>query len=138
MWVSRILPLLCMTGAVLWVLLSGRSFTMEDILNYTPSQPLLAVLFLWLAFALKSLSLVFPVLLLFAVTGQLFSLPVALAVNTVGIAITLTLPYLLGRAAEPKEIIDMVLYLASDKAAFITGTNFLLDGGRLLAWDRTF
>ena len=45
---------------------------------------------------------------------------------------------LLGRAAEPKEIIDMVLYLASDKAAFITGTNFLLDGGRLLAWDRTF
>ncbi len=100
MWVSRILPLLCMTGAVLWVLLSGRSFTMEDILNYTPSQPLLAVLFLWLAFALKSLSLVFPVLLLFAVTGQLFSLPVALAVNTVGIAITLTLPYLLGRAAE--------------------------------------
>ena len=100
MWVSRILPLLCMTGAVLWVLLSGRSFTMEDILNYTPSQPLLAVLFLWLAFALKRLSLVFPVLLLFAVTGQLFSLPVALAVNTVGIAITLTLPYLLGRAAE--------------------------------------
>ena len=58
------------------------------------------MLFLWLAFALKSLSLVFPVLLLFAVTGQLFSLPVALAVNTVGIAITLTLPYLLGRAAD--------------------------------------
>ena len=37
---------------------------------------------------------------------------------------------LLGRAAEPKEIVDMILYLASDKAEFITGTSFLLDGGR--------
>ena len=37
---------------------------------------------------------------------------------------------LLGRAAEPEEIVDMILYLASDKAQFITGVNFLLDGGR--------
>lgn len=37
---------------------------------------------------------------------------------------------LLGRAAEPQEIIDMVLYLASDQAAFVTGTNILIDGGR--------
>ena len=36
----------------------------------------------------------------------------------------------LGRAAEPQEIVDMVLYLASEKGAFITGVNFLLDGGR--------
>lgn len=100
MWVSRILPLLCMAAAVTWVLLSGRSVTVDDILNYTPSQPVLAALFLWLAFALKSLSLVFPVVLLFAVSGQLFPLPLALAVNTVGIAITLTIPYLLGRASE--------------------------------------
>ena len=73
---------------------------MEAILAYTPSEPILAVLFLWLAFALKSLSLVFPVIALFAVSGQLFPLPIALAVNTVGIAITMTLPYLLGRASE--------------------------------------
>lgn len=37
---------------------------------------------------------------------------------------------LLGRAAEPQEIIDMVLYIASDQAAFVTGTNILIDGGR--------
>ena len=36
----------------------------------------------------------------------------------------------LGRAAEPQEIIDLVLYLASDKAAFITGANYMIDGGR--------
>ena len=36
----------------------------------------------------------------------------------------------LGRAAEPIEIVNMILYLASEKAAFITGTNYLVDGGR--------
>ena len=35
-----------------------------------------------------------------------------------------------GRAAEPQEIVDLILYLCSDKAAFITGTNYLIDGGR--------
>ena len=99
-WTARILPLAGLAGALSWLLLSGRTITAEDILNYTPAEPLLAALFLWLAFALKSLSMVFPVLLLFAVSGQLFPLPVALAVNTVGIAVTLTVPYLLGRASE--------------------------------------
>ena len=100
MWTARLLPLMGMAWAVVWILRSGRSLTVDDILNYTPAEPLRAMLFLWLAFALKSLSMVFPVLLLFAVSGQLFPLPVALAVNTVGIAITLTIPYLLGRASE--------------------------------------
>ena len=38
---------------------------------------------------------------------------------------------LLGRAAETQEIVDFIMYLASDKAAFITGTNHFIDGGRL-------
>jgi len=36
----------------------------------------------------------------------------------------------LGRAAEPAEIVDLILYLCSDKAAFITGQNYTIDGGR--------
>jgi len=36
----------------------------------------------------------------------------------------------LGRAAEPQEIVDLILYLCSDKAAFITGANYVIDGGR--------
>ncbi|GHU75318.1 3-oxoacyl-ACP reductase [Clostridia bacterium] len=37
---------------------------------------------------------------------------------------------LIGRAAYPQEIIDLFLYLCSDKAAFMTGVNILIDGGR--------
>ena len=37
---------------------------------------------------------------------------------------------LLGRAAEPREIIDFCLFLASDKGQFINGENIMIDGGR--------
>jgi NAD(P)-dependent dehydrogenase (short-subunit alcohol dehydrogenase family) len=36
----------------------------------------------------------------------------------------------LGRAAEPEEITKLILYLCSDDAAFITGSNHVIDGGR--------
>lgn len=37
---------------------------------------------------------------------------------------------LAGRAAEPQEIVDLVLYVASDKGQFINGETILIDGGR--------
>ena len=75
MWTARILPLVGFVVLGGFFLLSGQKLSVDDILNYTPSEPILAVLFLWLAFALKSLSLVFPVVALFAVSGQLSPSP---------------------------------------------------------------
>ena len=37
---------------------------------------------------------------------------------------------LLGRAADPQEIVDLCLYLASEKGQFINGENIMIDGGR--------
>ncbi len=37
---------------------------------------------------------------------------------------------LLGRAAEPQEIIDLVLFIASEKGQFINGEKIMIDGGR--------
>lgn len=36
----------------------------------------------------------------------------------------------IGRAAQPEEVVTLILYLSSPAAAFITGTNFTIDGGR--------
>ena len=36
----------------------------------------------------------------------------------------------LGRIGEPEEIADLILYLASPKAAWITGVTYSIDGGR--------
>ncbi len=35
----------------------------------------------------------------------------------------------MGRLGTPEEIAEAVAYLASDKAAFVTGTVFVIDGG---------
>ncbi|NGM69914.1 SDR family oxidoreductase [Natronolimnobius sp. AArcel1] len=52
-------------------------------------------------------------------------------------------PGILKRAAEPREIADAILFLASDEASFITGENLLVDGGATavgtgLEWDENF
>ncbi len=37
---------------------------------------------------------------------------------------------MLGRAADPQEIVDLILFIASDKGQFINGENIMIDGGR--------
>lgn len=37
---------------------------------------------------------------------------------------------MLGRAADPQEIIDLILFIASEKGQFINGENIMIDGGR--------
>lgn len=36
----------------------------------------------------------------------------------------------MGRAAEPEEIVKLIMYLSSDDASFVTGANYVIDGGR--------
>ena len=45
------------------------------------------------------------------------------------------MPTILGRAGEMKELVDVVLFLCSDDASFVTGTNHIVDGGRLLMFQ---
>ncbi len=43
---------------------------------------------------------------------------------------------LIGRAAEPCELVDLMLYLSSDMSASITGQCILMDGGRSIMFDK--
>ncbi len=75
----------------------GRELSLSELLAWPPESPALAGLFLVGLYGLKSLSLVFPLLLLYLAAGAIFPLPLAFAVNTAGLAVCVSLPFFLGR-----------------------------------------
>lgn len=103
--ILRALPLIGLACAAIWLWASDQELTVDGVkatvLSYTNARPLLAALFMLLLYGLKSLSLMLPILLLDAVCGLLFPLPVAVLVASLGTGITLTIPYFIGRGAGP-------------------------------------
>ena len=92
----------CVPLAFLAVLLihyfaTGGSLSAADILNYTPSQPLLAALVMIVFFLCKSLSIFFPVSVLCLACGLIFPAPIALLVIMTGLGGGTALMYGLGR-----------------------------------------
>lgn len=75
-----------------------KDITIENIVGFTPSNLWLAALVFMGLYALKSLTAVVYVKLIYIAAGIVFPLPVALLVNILGTAVQLSLPYILGRA----------------------------------------
>lgn len=84
-------------GIIIFCALNMKNFTVEEILSFTPKNIFAACLIMAGLFALKSLSIFIYSGILFTVNGILFSLPMALLMDCVGIAVMSTIPYLLGR-----------------------------------------
>lgn len=82
--------------------------TVEDILRYTPENLLLAALVFMAVYTVKSLSVFFPLIVLYVGAGMVFSVPVAVAVNLCGLFICVSVPYWMGRLAG-KEWVDSLL-----------------------------
>ncbi len=85
----------------------ARNMTVDDFINYTPENMYLAALFLMFLYALKSLSVFFPSVILQIASGFLFHPAIALLLNTLGALISFTIPYFIGKltgaqAAEKK------------------------------------
>ena len=89
------LAILCIGAAAVWPL--RDHLTAAGIVSLSPRQTWLAAVFLWALYALKGLSVAFPVAALEAAGGLLFPFPAALAVNLSGVLIAQVTPYLLGR-----------------------------------------
>jgi Uncharacterized conserved protein len=109
------------------ILVNRNKITVDAIINYTPSNLVLAAFVLLLLFALKSLSIFFFSGILYTASGLMFDLPVALLVNSLGLVVMLSEGYVMGRyfgsdlvgtIAEKYPKIEAILHL-EDRRPFL-------------------
>ena len=92
------IAIVCVWAAVLIVLLINRErFSVDEVLRYSPANPVLAALTMLLLFALKSLSIFIYSGILYAANGILFPLPIAIFLNIIGTAVMVSVPYYIGK-----------------------------------------
>lgn len=91
-------PALCLLLLVSF-LLSGRSLTAAAVVTAVPENRELATLFCVILFAVKGMTVLIPLVVLYMAVGLLFSPVLAVLVNTAGLSVCLTLPYLVGRVS---------------------------------------
>lgn len=80
-----------------WWLWGNTTVTAEGLLQVAPAHPFVAAGFLLLLYAVKSLTMVFPIVVLNVLGGFLFSPLPALLLNSVGTLVELAIPYWVGR-----------------------------------------
>ncbi|MDD3337594.1 MAG: VTT domain-containing protein [Lachnospiraceae bacterium] len=95
----RMIPLLLCLAFVVGYLIWGKDFSVETILSYAPKNPWLTAAFLLLMYAVKGMSVVFPIIILYMAGGFLFPPMIAVLVNALGVAVTLMVPYWISRVS---------------------------------------
>lgn len=102
------LPVVAMVGIICLAFAFRDYFSLELLLSRSPKEPALAFLFLLALFGLKSFSVVFPLFVLYALGGLLFSWSWGMLANLAGVVVCLTLPYVLGRLCGGQLIADLM------------------------------
>lgn len=99
LFLIRVLPLVVMFICILFFGSHARSLTADNLQSLIPKNHFLAALVLLLLYALKSLSIFFPVVILQLCAGLIFPWPLAIAVSMAGAAVESTVPYWIGRGS---------------------------------------
>ena len=95
--IRKYLPAVLLLVLLLFCIRYREDLSVRRILSYTPEEPVKAALLMLGLYAVKSVSFIFPIAILQLAVGHLFSTGTALLVNFLGRAVTLALPYWMGR-----------------------------------------
>lgn len=93
---------------VILCLINKDRITVDNIVAYTPDNMFLAIIVMLALFAVKSVSIFIYCGLLYAASGILFPIPIAIAVNIVGSIIMATIPFWIGRKAGVSLVDDLL------------------------------
>lgn len=88
---------LCIFLLIAWVIISPDT-SIQNLVKYSPKNSFVAAVAILMLYAFKSITVLFPLIILEITAGYLFSPWKALLINFIGILIVLTIPYGIGRA----------------------------------------
>jgi len=94
---ANVVVIILVVTVIVLAIIYKDQITLEGILNYSPQSPFLAACFMILLFALKSLSVIVFIGLLYAACGLMFPLPIAILVAAIGTAVAVSIPYFIGK-----------------------------------------
>ncbi|MDU1953975.1 MAG: VTT domain-containing protein [Peptoniphilus lacydonensis] len=101
----QIVALVCFVSALVVILLTrSGNVSIESITENAQGDSRKSILSLMFLFAIKSLTIVIPLPSLYVASGILFSPLKAVLVSYLGLAITLTIPFILGRWSGAEEM----------------------------------
>ena len=86
----------CILGGAIY-LMTHENFSVSQIVHFTPKNPFLAALILWVLYAIKGMTAVILYDVLVLAAAFMYDTPTALLVNTIGTLICLAVPYWVGR-----------------------------------------
>ena len=94
---------------ILICIINRDKITIDAIVNFSPENTFVAICLILLLFAVKSVSVVIYGGIIYAASGIMFPLPLAIAVNTVGTVIMVSIPFYIGKKAGSK-ILDSIVH----------------------------
>lgn len=89
---------------LLYGIIKQADITVEQILSWTPADPVLAAIVLLLLYALKSVTIFVPLVVLEIAVGMVFPVEISLPLNLLGSLIDLTVPYWIGYCGGRKRV----------------------------------
>ena len=97
--VGKVIGIGLWASLIIVCIVNRDKITAEGIVGLVPQNSWLSAIILLMLFAVKSVSVVIYSGILYAASGILFSLPIAIIINIIGTVIMVTIPYLFGRKA---------------------------------------
>lgn len=94
---AALIILIAVSAVLLLLLIDNPTRTIDFLLQLATNNPIATALLVLLLYAFKSLTVFFPIIAIEIATGHLFSPFIAIIVNLIGNAISIFLPYNIGR-----------------------------------------
>ncbi len=104
----RYLPLIIIGILFIFFALHYKELSVQPILNFTPSNYFLAGIIMIFIFAIKSVSMIIPLTVLYISSSILFTWYWAIIVNLIGLFVCMTIPYYIGKFSG-KDLVDKLI-----------------------------